>query len=94
MEILIKNYKYEVIENYKNGFDEKEIVDRVDEYFVEFDYILGDYAYGKLRLKGFYDSKNKKANNINNFDNKKSYLTDFCAYECKYFVLKKKTIEK
>lgn len=94
MEITINNNQYELIENYKNAYDEKELMNRVDDYFNDFDYILGDYAYGKLRLKGFYDQNHKKATNINNFANKKTYLTDYCAYECKYFVLKKKTVEK
>ena len=31
--------------------------------FVDFDYIFGDYSYSKLRLKGFYESNNKKAKN-------------------------------
>ena len=31
------------------------------EEYGEFDYVVGDIAYNSLRLKGFYDSKNKKA---------------------------------
>lgn len=94
MDVRINEQHYELIENYKNAYDETELINRADEYFTEFDYILGDYAYGKLRLKGFYDQNSKKVNKINNFANKNDYLTNFCAYECKYFVLKKKTVEK
>ena len=57
--------------------------------FDGYDYIVGDWAYGKLRLKGFYDSKNKKVNNINNYNNVDGYFKDFCASDCKHFIIKK-----
>ncbi len=50
---------------------------------------MGDYAYNRLRLKGFNDDKNKNANPINNFKFLSKYLEEQCAYGCKYFVLKK-----
>ena len=62
------------------------------EYFNDFDYIVGDWAYGKLRLKGFNDKKNKNFKPINDYQNVDSYIKDCCAYGCKYFILKK--IEK
>ena len=57
--------------------------------FEEYDYILGDWAYGKLRLKGFCNKKNKIFKKINNYENIKDYIKNDCAYECKYFVLQK-----
>ena len=53
------------------------------------DYIVGDIAYNKLRLKGFYDEKNKKVKSINNYSNLENYLKENCATDCKYFILKK-----
>ncbi len=90
MEIEINNNKYELIENYKEGFNEEEFLSRCTEYFYEYDYIVGDIAYGKLRLKGFYDEKSKKVKDINNFKKVKEYLEKNCAKDCKYFILKKK----
>ena len=55
----------------------------------ENDYILGDFAYGKLRLKGFCNKDNPKFNKINDINNKEKYLEKECAYKCKYFLLKK-----
>ena len=57
--------------------------------FDDFDYVLGDYAYSKLRLKGFYDSENKKASKINDISGLDDYIKDYCAYDCGYFLLKK-----
>ena len=32
----------------------------------DFDYIVGDWAYGKVRLKGFYEDDNKNVKSFNN----------------------------
>ena len=91
--IVLENNKYELIENYKNAFNEEMLEKRYTEYFEPYDYVVGDIAYGNLRLKGFYESTNKKAKKINNYKNLSKYLEENCAYDCKYFILKK-IIEK
>ena len=88
--ITINNRKYQVLNNYKDAINIEELETKLTEYFDDFDYIVGDIAYGKLRLKGFYDSSNKKVKKINNFDNKDKYLKENCAVDCKYFIVKKK----
>lgn len=92
MNVLINDIKYEIIENYKDAIDSDLLKEKITDYFEEFDYILGDWAYGKLRLKGFNDKKNKNYRPINDYNNIKNYLKDNCAYGCRYFILKK--IEK
>ena len=92
--IVLENNEYEIIKNYKNGFSIEEVEKRYTDYFTPYDYILGDIAYGSLRLKGFYDSKNKKAKRINDYKNIDKYLEKNCAHDCKYFILKKVIKEK
>lgn len=87
--ISLGDYSYELVENYRDCFDKEEFESLYTEYFYNFDYIIGDYAYNKLRLKGFYEDSNKKATNINKISNKDKYLKDNCAYSCRYFILKK-----
>ena len=58
--IEVENNKYEIIKDYKNGFDEEEFINHYTDFFEDYDYLVGDIAYSKLRLKGFYDEKNKK----------------------------------
>lgn len=89
MKIVLNNNEYELIKEYKNAFDLDEVTSLFTDYFYDYDYILGDYAYNKLRLKGFYENNNKKANDINKFDYIEDYIKNYCAYECKYFILKK-----
>ena len=87
--IKLNNVDYEVEKDYRDALEMEELESKFTDYFYEFDYIVGDYAYSKLRLKGFYDSKNKKCSKINDIKNLDKYLKNNCAYGCKYFVLKR-----
>ena len=92
-----KTYKlndtnYEIIENYKDGFVFNELESKFTDYFYDYDYVLGDWAYGKLRLKGFNDKSNKNFKPINDIKNVDNYIKKYCAYGCRYFILK--VIEK
>ena len=89
MIIEVENNKYKLIKDYKNGFDLDEFVNHYTDFFEDYDYLVGDIAYNKLRLKGFYDEKNKKAKDINNYKNLDKYLEEYCATDCKYYILKK-----
>lgn len=89
MIVEIDNKKYEVIKNYRDAFDQSDIEGKITEYYDAFDYILGDYAYGKVRLKGFNDKENKYFKPINDISKVDSYIKNNCAYDCKYFILKR-----
>lgn len=92
-EIILNNQKYKLIKNYKDAFNEEEVINKFTDYFDVFDYVVGDIAYGKLRLKGFYNSNNKKVSKINNFTDVDKYLQNNCAVECKHFILEKERSE-
>ena len=88
-EFKIGNNKYFVIENKNDCLNIEELTLKCTDYFDSFDYILGDYAYNKLRLKGFCDKKNSRYNKINDINIKDNYLKFQCAYICNYFLIKK-----
>ena len=92
MQITINNIDYEVLENVKEAIDEDILKEKITDYFDSFDYIVGDWAYGKIRLKGFNDKQNKNFKPLNDFQNIHKYIKECCAYGCRYFILKK--IEK
>ena len=85
----INGINYEIVKDYKNAFDKLEFENKVTEYFEPYDYILGDYAYNRLRLKGFCNKENKLYNEVNDIDKIDEYIDKYCAYDCKYFILKK-----
>ena len=87
--VVIDDKKYEVMENVQDALNIEDLEGKITEYYDGFDYILGDYAYGKVRLKGFNDKDNKYFKAINDISKVKEYIENCCAYGCKYFILKK-----
>lgn len=85
--LVIDNHEYKLIEDYKNGFDLDVVSSKLTDYFYYFDYIVGDWSYGKLRLKGFCKKENINYRDLNDFNKKEQYINNNCAYDCKYFVL-------
>ena len=61
----------------------------VTDYFNNYDYIFVDESYNKLRLKGFCEANNKNVNKTNNIKYLDNYINNYCAYGCKWFLLKK-----
>jgi len=87
--IKLGELEFELIKEYKDGFDLSLLEEKYTDYFDSYDYILGDFAYGKLRLKGFCDKGNKIFNQINDYRTIDDYIKNNCAYECKYFIIKR-----
>ncbi len=88
--IVLNESEYELIKNYKNAFETNELIEKFTDYFDDYDYILGDYSYDKLRLKGFCKKKNKNCREYNDYERIEDYLKEFCSYECRYYILEKK----
>ena len=89
MNITINDVIYEVIKNEKDAIDEEVLKEKITDYFEPFDYIVGDWAYGKVRLKGFNNKSNKGFKKINDIDMVNEYIEKYCAYGCRYFIIKK-----
>jgi len=87
--VEINGKKYEIIRNDGDCFDLETVTEKLTDYFDDYDYVFGDIAYEKVRLKGYYDSKNKKAKPINDIKFLDDYIKDYCSYGSKVFLLKK-----
>ena len=81
--------EYEIMENNKDALDENILQEKFTDFFQDYDYIVGDWAYDKLRLKGFCEKENKMYKPFNDKEQIKNYIETKCAYGCKYFILKK-----
>lgn len=88
-EIIINDIKYEIVVDYKEAIDKELLAEKITEFFDDYDFIVGDWAYGKLRLKGFYNSDNKKCKRINDIATLDNYINNNCAYGCRWFQLKR-----
>lgn len=89
MEVIINEKKYKLIKNEKDGFDLNEVQERITDYFYKYDYVVGDWAYGKLRLKGFNNKSNKNYNKFNDYTKVDKYIEENCVYGCKFFILER-----
>ena len=76
MKIKIKDNDYEVVKDYGDTLSELDLDVIVTDYYDNFDYIVGDWAYGKVRLKGFYESNNKNVKSFNNIKNVDDYISN------------------
>jgi len=89
MKYKFNENEYDLIKNFRDCFVLEDVEARWTDYFDEYDYVLGDWAYGKLRLKGFYESDNKNVKTFNDIKFVDKYLEESCATGCRYFLLKK-----
>ncbi|HEM3499936.1 MULTISPECIES: YutD-like domain-containing protein [Streptococcus] len=84
--VVSENIELDLLEDYKNAFDQTIFGQRFSQLMLKFDYIVGDWGNEQLRLRGFYtDDKNVKSDlKISRLDD---YLTEYCNFGCAYFVL-------
>jgi len=85
--IMINGRKYEILANVKDALDIEMLKEKYDPFLDQYDYLVGDISSEHLRLKGFYDEKDrvaidKKANAI------VDYLEEYCNPGSAYFVLR------
>lgn len=87
--VMINGVEYEVIRNDDDCLDTSILEEKITDYFDSYDYIFGDYAYEKVRLKGFYESNNKNVTRINDIKYLEDYIKNYCSYGSRVFLLKK-----
>lgn len=87
--VILENFQYEIVEEFRDGFDEEALNDRFSEVLLKYDYILGDWGYGQLRLKGFFEDRNAKSTYETKISTVQDYIYEYCNFGCAYFILKK-----
>lgn len=88
MNKTLNDKEYKLVKD-NDGFDKETIEEKLTEYFDDFDYVVGDWSYGKLRLKGFCNKDNKRFTEYNDYKKVDEYLEKECSYGCKYFILER-----
>jgi len=80
---------YEVMEENRDGWNPEAFKERYSDILDKYDYIVGDWGYGQLRLRGFYTDLNRKVPFEQRIAALDEYLHEFCNFGCPYFVLRK-----
>ncbi|WP_407272563.1 YutD family protein [Radiobacillus sp. PE A8.2] len=89
--IEVQGNKYEIIEDVKNGYNNDVLQERYSDILSKYDFVVGDWGYEQLRLKGFYDDQNPKATFDTKISTLDDYLYEYCNFGCAYFIMKRQT---
>ncbi|NDI36744.1 YutD family protein [Chengkuizengella sediminis] len=80
---------FELIKDHKNGWNQEAFRSRYSEVLDRYDFIVGDWGYNQLRLKGFFNHGHTKATKESSINSFEDYIYEYCNFGCAYFVLKK-----
>lgn len=83
----INGHPYRVLIDYKNAFDIDKLADRYSTILSKYDYIVGDWGFDQLRLKGFYSEGNHQTQILQSEDDIQDYLYEYCNFGCAYFII-------
>ena len=87
--VKIGGKTFHLVYNYREGFDAEKLEQRFSDIFDKYDYIVGDWGFEQLRLKGFFSASRKKMQSENKIDRLEDYINEYCNYGCAYFVLRR-----
>lgn len=88
-QVRVQGYTYEMVHNERGGWNPEAFRDRYHDVLGRYDYVVGDWGYGQLRLKGFFEENNRKAGYDQKIDFLHEYIQEYCNFGCAYFVVKK-----
>jgi uncharacterized protein YutD len=87
--IHIGGRTFELIQEHKNGYNYEAFRERYSDVLDRYDYIVGDWGYSQLRLRGFFKEGHQKANKESSLSFLQDYLNEYCNFGCAYFILEK-----
>lgn len=88
-EFSINGIVYALVENYREAFQEEVFATRFVDWLASYDYIIGDWGFEQLRLRGFYGEQAKKAPLEWKISSLEDYLYEYCNFGCPYFVVER-----
>lgn len=86
-EFLLNGHPYKLVKNYRDGFNGDQLANRFSNVLNKYDYIVGDWGYEQLRLRGFYDPSNPLFRAEQGVDTIEDYLYEDCNFGCSYFIV-------
>jgi len=87
--IVVAGKTYELVKENRNGWNYEAFRSRYSEVLDRYDYIVGDWGYNQLRLKGFFREGHPKATKDTSIAGVQDYLNEYCNFGCAYFIVEK-----
>lgn len=83
----INGQTFAVIDNYRDALDIDALADRYMDILDVYDYVVGDWSYDQLRLKGFFADDAKIGSLEQKINHLPDYLLEYASFGAAYFVL-------
>lgn len=80
---------YSLMHEHKSGWNPEAFRERFSDVLERFDYIVGDWGYNQLRLRGFYKDGHPRATKESTISSFVDYINEYCNFGCAHFVLSK-----
>jgi uncharacterized protein YutD len=80
---------YSLVHEHKSGWNPEAFRERFSDVLERFDYIVGDWGYNQLRLRGFYKDGHPRATKESAISSFVDYINEYCNFGCAHFVLSK-----
>lgn len=87
--IQIGGRSYKIVYEYKGAWNPDIFKSRYSEVLERYDYILGDWGYNQLRLKGFFRDNHVESTKDTALSGVVDYINEYCNFGCAYFILEK-----
>lgn len=84
---IVGNGEYRLVKDYRDAFDYRKLLERYHDILNKYDYIVGDWGYDQLRLKGFFKDDFRNAAIDAKIGHLEDYLYEYCNFGCAYFVI-------
>jgi len=92
--IEVNKHPFEIVYEYREGFDLDKFVERFSPILNKYDYVVGDWGFEQLRLKGFFRDDMKDVQRAQTIGAVQDYLYEYCNFGCAYFILKNERVIK
>jgi uncharacterized protein YutD len=86
-EFTINGHKYVLLTEYRDAFQTEKLEERFSSILSKYDYIVGDWGFDQLRLKGFFGPDNPLVQKTTSVDTIQDYLYEYCNFGCAYFII-------
>lgn len=92
--VEVNKHPFEIVYDYHQAFVLDKFVERFSPILNKYDYVVGDWGFEQLRLKGFYRDDMKDVQRAQTIGAVQDYLYEYCNFGCAYFILKNERVIK
>ena len=85
--LVINGQTFAVVDNYRDALDLETLADRYMDILDVYDFVVGDWSYEQLRLKGFFADDAKIGSLEQKIKHLPDYLLEYGSFGAAYFVL-------